>query len=84
MRTKNEIKKEIAALKALKPVGLWKGRTEKSIELAILELEHGYDDTAEEYNELTDTERDIIQTARAWKESLSDDRPSQGWGSLVV
>lgn len=84
MRTKQEIETEIAALKALKPVGKFKENTERKIELAIEELEYGYDDTAEEWNELNDSEQDIVNTTRLWKEGDSDDKPSEGWGALVA
>ena len=83
MRTKQEIETEIAALKALKPIGNFKENTARKIELAVEELEYGYDDTAEEWNELNDSEQDIVNTTRLWKEGDSDDKPSEGWGALV-
>lgn len=83
MRTKQEIATEVGALKALKPAGPFKMKTSRSIELAIEELEHGYDDAAEEWNELTDVQRDIINSARRWKEGDSDEKISEGWGDLV-
>lgn len=83
MRTQQEINKEVKALKALKPVGPFKAKTTRSIELAIEELEHGYDDTAEEWNELTDEQRDIINCTRRWKESDADEKTSEGWDALV-
>ena len=83
MRTKQEIESEIKALKALKPVGSFKDAIAVKIELAIDELEHGYDDTAAEWNDLNDSEQDIVMTARQWKEGDSDDKPSEGWGALV-
>ena len=55
----------------------------KLIAIAIEELEHGFDDTAEEWHELTDSERDIVMTTRAWKRAESNDRPSEGWGEMV-
>lgn len=83
MRTKQEIETEVAALKALKPVENFKENTARKIELAIEELEYGYDDTAEEWNELNDSEQYIVNTTRLWKEGDSDDKPSEGWGALV-
>ncbi len=83
MRTEKEIEQEVKALKALKPVGTFKDKTARSIELAIEELEHGYDDTAEEWNELTDEQRDIVNCTRRWKEGDSDENTSEGWGALV-
>lgn len=76
MRTQNEIQKEITTLKALKPVGAFKEKTASSIKLILEELEHGFDDTADEWNELTDGQRDTIMVTRAWKEGDSNDAPS--------
>jgi hypothetical protein len=84
MRTNKEIKTEIAALKALKPIGPFKAKTAQSIELAIDELEFGYDDTADEWNELTDEQQNIINSTRRWKEGGSDEKTSEGCGSLVA
>ena len=85
MRTKQEIAAEIAALKALKPVrGQWQAKTKHSIELAIEELEHGYDTTAAEFSELSDSHQDVINSARMWKEGDSNDKPSESWGALVA
>lgn len=83
MRTKPEIDTEIKALKALKPVGTFKEHTARKIELAIEELEHGYDDTSGEWSELDDSEQDVINVARRWKEGDSSDKVSTGWGALV-
>lgn len=83
MRTATEIATEIAALKALKPMGAWAIKTMQSIQVAIEELEFGVDDTAEEWHALTDTQRDMVLTTRAWKQGHSNDRPSEGWGDLV-
>ena len=82
MRTEKEIKTEILALKALKPVGKFANKTANSINLAIEELEFGVDDTAIEFLEMSDSERDIVNTTRLWKEG-GKDRPSKGWGKLV-
>lgn len=84
MRTPQEIRKEIKALKKLKPTGMFKFKTARSIALAIQELEYRYDDTSDEWNELTDSQRDIIHCARAWKEGDSSHKPSEGWGNLVM
>lgn len=83
MRTKQEIESEITSLKALKPAaGRLKESTKRQIELAVEELEHGFDDTAEEWDELTHSEQDIIKVARRWKEG-GREKPSEGWGKLV-
>ncbi len=83
MRKQTEIDAEIAALKALKPVGDFKEKTKRSIEVAIIELEEGFDDTSGEWDELEDTQQDIVNTARMWKEGDSSEKPSEGWGELV-
>jgi len=83
MRTPQEIETEIAALKALKPVGLLKDKTARSIEAAIDELQYGVDDTAGEWQEMTDEERSGVLDASGWKDGDSDEKPSEGWGRLV-
>jgi hypothetical protein len=82
MRTKQEIEAEIKALKALKPVGDFRRKTAATIETAIEELEFGVDQTAEEWNELSDEQRDIVNVAAAWR-SGEETKPSEGWGGLV-
>lgn len=85
MRTHQEVIEEIKALKALKPApGVHQRSVAERIKLAIEELEFGVDDTAEEWNEMTDNERDTVTEARRWKQADTDERPSTGWGALVV
>ena len=85
MRTQQEIETEIAALKALKPVGPFKDRTAGSITAALEELINGVDDTADEFEEMPENEQDMVWAARKWKwnEGKSDEKPSEGWGRLV-
>lgn len=83
MRTPEEIKTEIAALKALKPVGRWADRTQETIKLLVEELEEGVDDTSEEFEGLTEGQQEAVKMAREWKEEKYDDKPSGGWGDLV-
>lgn len=83
MRTQIEIADEISRLKALKPTGIWAKQTRSKILIAIEELEHGVDDTADEWNELSSSEQDTVMEARQWKDSIRDDKPSEGWDSLV-
>ena len=83
MRTEKEIKTEILALKALKPVGKFANKTANSVNLAIEELEFGVDDTADEFNDLDDSDKDCVRFTRIWKNGDSEDRPSRGWGELV-
>ena len=82
MRTKREIETEIKALKALKPIGDFKQKTAATIETAIEELEYGVDQTAEEWNELSDEQRDIVNVADAWRNG-EETKPSEGWYDLV-
>lgn len=82
--TKDQIAAEIAALKALKPVGLFARKTAAAIELIIEELEHGIDQTSDEWHELTDEQQDHVLQAMAWKDGHNTDRPSEGWGGLVA
>jgi len=81
MRTKKEIESEIAALKALKPTG-FKRKTQATIDTAIEELSEGIDQTAEEWNDLSDEQRDIVNTAIAWRNG-EETKPSEGWEGLV-
>lgn len=83
-RQKLEIESEIKALKALKPVGPFQKKTARSIEFAIEELQHGFDDTAGEWDELTDEQRDIVLAARQWKQGDSSEKISEGWDGLVA
>lgn len=82
MRTTREIAAEIQALKALKPTGRFKRKTAATIAAAIEELEHGVDQTAEEWSELSDEQRDIVNVAAAWR-SGEETKPSVGWDDLV-
>lgn len=84
MRTKEEIAEEIAALKSLKPVGYFKDKTKRKIALAIEELQHGVDQTADEFDELGEEFQDIVQQTLQWKEGDTDEKVSEGWGGLVA
>lgn len=81
--TKEEVAAEILDLKALKPTGLFKAKTERTISTIIEALEHGFDDTTDEWNELGDELQDAVKQAEGWKEGLVSERPSTGWGGLV-
>lgn len=83
MRTREQIDAEIANLRKLKPIGAFKQQTQAKIDLMIEELEHGYDQTSGEWNELCDAEQCAVVDAKNWKEGFSEDRPSQDWGALV-
>lgn len=84
MRTPEEISAEIAALKALRPVGKWAYATARKIRAAIYELQEGWDMTAAEFTEETDEDiKSVIIDAHNWKEGDMDLKPSEGWGKLV-
>jgi argininosuccinate lyase len=83
MRTKTQIDKEIAALKALKPVGVWADKTARSIRTAIEELEHGVDQTSSEWEEMPEAQQDVVHVAIAWRDGMVE-APSRGWGGLVT
>lgn len=83
MRTKEEIEQEIFNLRQLKPVGPHQVQTQLKIEFMVEELEFGLDETADEFDEMTEGEWDSVRQARAWKEGETEDKPSTGWGSLV-
>ena len=83
MRTKTEIDQEIFNLRQLKPVGMHQDRTANKIECIIEELEGGLDETADEWDGMTDGEQDCVRQARMWKEGDTQTKPSEGWGNLV-
>lgn len=84
MKSKQEIQEEIKALKKLKPYGVWKDRTARTIAAAIDELEEPFDRTAPEWGELLPHDRDMRDQVQRWKECGSEeDRPAQGWGGLA-
>lgn len=84
MRTKTEIQQEIKALRALKPVGVWRSKTQRTIEVMIEELDQGWDITSEEWEELEFELKSAVTDARRWKERESEESPSLGFGDLVV
>lgn len=82
--TREEIKAEISALRALKPFGQFASKTTDSIAMAVSVLETGdFDDTCEEWTELSDDARDICFSTKAWLEGDSKSRPSMGWEGLA-
>ena len=83
MRTPQEIETEIAALKALKPVGPFRESTGLYIATALIELEEGIDDTAAEWSEMSGREQDASTDARLWRQCVTQKKPSEGWGQLV-
>ena len=84
-RTKKQIEAEIAALTACKTYiphyTKFGDDNHRNVDLQIEELRDGIDDTAGEWDEYNDNERDSIMEARNWKEGDSDESPSSGWDS---
>jgi hypothetical protein len=76
-RTPKEIDREIKKLRAIKPGGIFKVRTQETLDLVIEELESGVDDTAGEWYELSDGQRDAVTAARLWKDGLRRCPPSK-------
>lgn len=83
MRTPREIKTEIEALKALKPTGRFADKTAESIALQLEELESGVDQTAGEWEELTDEQQSVVNDTIEWKEGRANTPPSKEWCGLV-
>lgn len=83
MRSKQEIAGELAALKELKPVGPFRFRTKALLALAMEELEHGVDQSAGDWDDLSDAQRDVVWQVFSWKEGASDEKPSERWGGLA-
>jgi hypothetical protein len=85
MRTRADINDEILTLKLLRTPA--KGYTGHYTWLGILaqieELELGVDDTAEEWNEMLDAEREAVLQARRWKNGDTNTRPSRRWKGLA-
>lgn len=79
MRTKQEVRNEISALKALKPSGEFRLITGFQIRLAIRELETGL--AEDELNFLTAADLEVAERTRQWMHGKTRERPSEGWGS---
>lgn len=84
MRTKQEIETEIAALKALKPVGRFAEKTSESIALQIEELEYGVDQTAAEWDDLSDEQQSVVNETIEWKEGRIRTPPHKEWCGLMA
>jgi len=83
-KTEHEIATEVAALRKLKPRGLWRAKTERSIEIQIEALQGEIDETSDEFAiELNEEQQDIATQAINWRDGIGNDQPSTGWGELV-
>lgn len=83
-KTTQQVAAEIAALKALKPVGQFTKKTKETIEIQIEALEHGMDETAPEWEELSEEQQMAAMDATTWKEGGNDEAPSKGFGNLCA
>jgi hypothetical protein len=67
-RTQQEVDREIEALKSLRPLARWRGKTTANIRAAIDELEGSIDRTAGEWNEMSDDVRQCADDAESLRE----------------
>lgn len=85
-RNEDEIAAEIAALKACKTYApkrsVFGENNHANIDLQITELEEEFDQTSEEWNELTPEEQMTVLDARDWADGHSDEAPSAGWDTF--
>lgn len=83
-KTEHEIATEVAALRKLKPRGLWRAKTERSIEIQIEALQGQIDTTAPEFEaDFSEEEEDTAIQAINWLDGTGSEQPSTGWGELV-
>ena len=82
-RTQKEIKAEIKALEGCKryvpKMNFFGDSNHNNLDLQIEELRHGIDDTADEWNDFSDSEQSAILHARDWREGDEKESPSSGW-----
>lgn len=85
-RTEKEIESEIKALELCKSYAprcnVFGDNNHRNIDLQIEELEFGIDDSAEEWEGLSESEQSSILYARDWKEGEEDESPSSGWDNF--
>lgn len=77
--TPEEITAEIAALEALTPEGPHCLALLESIEIHVGVLKGEIDNTAEEFNEMTQEQQDAASEAFMWKDGDSPHRPSAAY-----
>jgi hypothetical protein len=79
MRSQKEISDEIERLMALCLENKFKHRLAEIYASACEELKFGFDDTSEEWDELSEDARCAIIQARDWKECRTDNTPTKYW-----
>ncbi len=77
--TPEEIAAEIAALEALEPKGPHASALRDSIEIHVGVLKGEIDNTAEEFNEMTQQQQDAASEAFMWRDGDSIHRPSASY-----
>lgn len=84
-RTQEEIAAEVAALKALKPVGLFARKTAATIQVQIDAVSGNIDQTSDEFHgELTEEQQMAAMDAINWANGDEEKKPSEDWGGLVA
>jgi hypothetical protein len=83
-RNKKETADEIRALEQLKPVGPFAEKTKRAIQTMIDALAGNIDETAKEFLEMSDEDRDAYNDAYNWKEGLTRNKPSESFGGLIA
>lgn len=72
--------KDLAACKEWAPKRNYFGDdNHRNIDLQIEELRDGIDDTAAEFDEMSESQQSAIMEAKNWKEGESEEKPSAGW-----
>lgn len=84
-RTQKEIEAEIKALEACKSyiprTTAFGDNNHRNLDRQIQELHISFDDTTEEWEDLSTSEQNAIMEARYWKYGDEDASPSSGWDS---
>ena len=81
--TKDQIAAEIAALKKLKPIGPFARKTAETIQVQIDALSGEVDETADEWNDLTEEHQMNAMDCINWLNGDTETQPSKDWGGLV-
>lgn len=83
MRTQEQIDAEIVALQGCKAYApkttLFGDDNHKNIDLQIEYLRGDIDTTADEFNEMEESEQSAVMDAEAWKLGMAEESPSSGW-----
>lgn len=84
--TPQQIEAEIAALQACKTyvpqTTAFGDDNHRNLRLQIEELREGFDDTTDEWEDMSDSEKGAISDAKDWKDGYEKDSPSSVWDSF--